>query len=240
MNEPVMSYTAPEQGQRMRAEAPHSILSVSHALPVQEELCCHTVQTPRRALTERYISTVFRRIHGAKITQFMPILLSLGAAKANKAAVGMRRASSGPLFIESYLEAPIEDALTDLGVDVRTRHEIVEIGNLASTRSGYSQILFILLTSLMKLAGIKTVTFCGTKEVVGLMQKLGMQLHQLCDAHEERVVTADTDWGSYYAHQPKVCVVDVDQAYQALERCDLAHELIESYWPQLANIAKAM
>ena len=233
MNQSVMSYTDTET-------APHSVLSVTRALPVQEELYFHTVQTPHRTLTERYIAKVFRRIHEAQITEFMPMLMSLGTAKANKAALGIRRASNGPLFLESYLDAPIEQLLGSIGMAATDRHDIVEIGNLASTRPGHSQILFILLTSLLKLAKVKTVAFCGTKEVVGLMQKLGMQLHELCDATEAPVISADTEWGRYYSHQPKVCVVDVEQAVQAMQRCELACALIESYWPQLAKISKQM
>jgi Thermostable hemolysin len=49
-----------------------------------------------------------------------------------KAALGYRRADAGGLFLEAYLEGPIESVLQDVLGRNFARRDIVEIGNLAS------------------------------------------------------------------------------------------------------------
>src|SRR3569623_374508 len=69
-----------------------------------------------RARTEHFIAERYRRDFDARIEAFMPRLFSLRATgdcaqeSAIEGALGLRNAQ-GRLFVEQYLDAPIEEAM---------------------------------------------------------------------------------------------------------------------------------
>lgn len=96
---------------------------------------------PSRATLEGFIKTIFKRAYGAEIKQFMPRLMSLTDQDCGLLAVcGLRQANSGPLFLEHYMDQPVENLLSErTGLPIR-REAIVEIGNLAVAEPGLAQI----------------------------------------------------------------------------------------------------
>ena len=64
---------------------------------------------PQRKTVEAFIAQRFLAMHGAQITVFMPQLLVLFDDQgAVQAAVGMRDAGCERLFLEYYLDHPVE------------------------------------------------------------------------------------------------------------------------------------
>ena len=87
---------------------------------------------PDRAELEAFVGAAFRRRHDALVTSFMPTLLSFRDREGDlRGVVGLRGAVSQPLYLEQYLEQPIETAIAAAtGQSVR-REQVVEVGNLA-------------------------------------------------------------------------------------------------------------
>ena len=85
-----------------------------------------------RLEVEHFIRDIFASTYQATVTHFMPILVALRDADGSlMAAFGMRHAAHEPLFLEQYLDMPIEYLLSSQLNKTIARDEITEIGNLA-------------------------------------------------------------------------------------------------------------
>jgi hypothetical protein len=164
---------------------------------------------PGRESLERFIHTVFRRAYGANISHFMPTLLSLHDQDERVLAVcGLRRAGSGPLFLENYLPDPVEAVLTTrIGAAV-ARDSIVEIGNLAVTELGLARSLLRVVIRHLLATDAEWAVFTAIPALRNSLGKLNVQLEVLCDASLDQVPGAEQpDWGRYYDQQPQVMAV---------------------------------
>jgi hypothetical protein len=171
----------------------------------------------RRAL-QQFIQDCFLQMHGARIEHFMPRLLSLRTEHgALLAAFGLRSAGSEPLFLESYLDQPIEQVLAKrFGMPVR-REEIIEVGNLSAVHAGATRWLIIAVTMLLHREGYKWITFTGTNLVRNGLQRLGLVPYELGAAEIGRLPAAERgQWGNYYSQNPVVMTGQVAHGYQAL------------------------
>ena len=169
----------------------------------------------RRTEAERFVRDVFHRRYGARISVFAPCLLMLEQAGHPVAVAGWRGAAAEPLFLENYLDAPIETILhAQTGQELR-REQIVEVGNLASEKAGGSLQVILHLARALVEAGHEWVVFTATQEVIGIFAKLGLPLLALAKADPTRLGAAAADWGSYYESAP---VVVAGRIRLALER----------------------
>src|SRR5512134_2381976 len=67
---------------------------------------------PMRAQFEAFIAARFGRAYGARVTHFLPHLLGVRDGLGRwQAAAGYAAAAGGRLFLEQYLERPVEQAL---------------------------------------------------------------------------------------------------------------------------------
>jgi len=64
-----------------------------------------------RGAVEDYIRGVYARRFGARLDRFPPQLVSLNAPEGIVAAAGYRSALEQPLFLERYLDRPVEQML---------------------------------------------------------------------------------------------------------------------------------
>ncbi len=70
--------------------------------------------------TARFVADAYRRAYRADIRSFMPNFVRITDPDGRiRAAMGWRDAADGPLYLEHYLDAPIEAAISRwLGRDV--------------------------------------------------------------------------------------------------------------------------
>ena len=172
----------------------------------------------RRAALEQFIRQRFEQQHGARIRHFMPCLFSLeNQAGQLLGAVGVRSAGSGPLFLERYLDEPIQNAIgARLGHTEPGRDELVEVGNLAADSPGAARLLIVALTDLLVALGFRWVTFTGTPPLLNSFQRLGLTPIALGEADPTRMGVELADWGSYYDSRPWVMAGDIHGGHQRL------------------------
>jgi hypothetical protein len=163
--------------------------------------------SPRRGAAEALVRAVFHARFAARVGDFMPELLGLYDAGGRlRAAVGTRRASAEPLYLEQYLDAPIERlASAELGVAL-ARGSIVEVGHLAARRSGLMPTLFGAVALRLSASGYRCIAFTATRHVRVLLQRMGLEVRPLGAADPARLGAAARDWGSYYDNEPEVVV----------------------------------
>lgn len=170
-----------------------------------------------RVGAEHFIRQCFALHHGARIRQFMPTLLTLETADGElQGAVGLRRAEHNPLFLERYLDVPIEKMLRDRTGCAPARAEIVEVGNLAATGSGAARLLIVALTDLLIAMGQRWVAFTGTPLLLNSFQRLGLTPCPLGLADPARMGSDLPDWGTYYASHPQVMAGEIFGGHQRL------------------------
>ena len=171
-----------------------------------------------RAETEEFIHASFARMHGARIHHFMPRLLSLRSRHGEMiAAFGLREASRSRLFLENYLNHPIEEVLqTRLAQKIR-REDIVEVGNLSALYPGAARWLIVAVTGLLYGEGYSWVTFTGTATLRNGFHRLGLRPVELGAATPGHLPEQErADWGSYYDQSPTVMAGDIAHGYHSL------------------------
>ncbi|HZX30480.1 MAG TPA: thermostable hemolysin [Rhodocyclaceae bacterium] len=160
--------------------------------------------SPRRAGTEDFIRTCFSRHYGARIPSFAPNLTLLENAGGIVAATGWRCAGDEPLYLENYLDEPIENAVARLAGQPVPRESIAEAAHLASHRAGASLDVILTLARHLDRLGFEWVTFTATRTLVGIFARLGLPLLSLASANPARLGPQAAAWGSYYDTEPIV------------------------------------
>lgn len=181
---------------------------------------------PQRGEFEAFIQQRFRQVHGADIRHFMPELFGLDdPSGALSAVAGVRRAAQGALFLERYLDEPIEpliSAAADRPVD---RAGIVEVGNLAASDTGSARLSIIAITYLLAMGGLEWVAFTGNIGLVNSFHRLGLKPVTLCSADPQRLGEERHLWGRYYDSQPWVHVGNIRAGFIHLRNTGLFNRL---------------
>ncbi|WP_031302672.1 thermostable hemolysin [Pseudomonas sp. EGD-AK9] len=172
----------------------------------------------RRAALEQFIRRRFALQYGARVHQFMPCLFALeNRAGQLLGALGVRSAGNGPLFLERYLDEPIQSAIgARLGRIEPDRGELVEVGNLAADSPGAARLLIVALTDLLVALGFRWVAFTGTPTLLNSFQRLGLAPIALGQANPRCMGEELADWGSYYDSRPLVMAGDIRGGHQRL------------------------
>lgn len=176
----------------------------------------HTVAgSPRRDEAEAFIRKIFVRRYNIEAYSFAPNLLLLEQQQRIIAATGWRGANAGELFLERYLDSPIEAAMAQrAGLSV-VRERIVEVGNLAAEKPGASIHVILTLARYLNRLGYEWVVFTATRELIRIFTKLGLPLLALAKADPARLGEEAGSWGTYYDTQP---IVVAGRILLALER----------------------
>lgn len=162
-----------------------------------------------RTEVERFIGAVFHEAYGARIKRFKPCLMSL-RDQDNKlvAACGFRGAALGPLFLETYLDQPIEAVLADRTGTPVGRGDIVEVGNLSVTEPGVARYLITAIVTQLHTTSKQWAVFTAVPLVRNAFIKMGLNPIMLGDADKSRLPAEErAEWGSYYEQKPQIMAV---------------------------------
>jgi len=161
------------------------------------------------------IQSRYTAVHDAFPAADYPAYLSIGTPDAPHAVLGFRVAGAEALFLERYLDRPVEALLCDrLGRPV-PRSRIVEIGDHASQRSSATVALW--REAAAALAGQADVAVAVlTAPLRAMFARLALPLLVLAPAPIESVGDAAAAWGRYYDSDPMVCAGDVTDCRRAL------------------------
>lgn len=163
------------------------------------------VNTDERRCVEDFIHDVFARRFAAKIDAFLPRLVATRDASGNvNAAAGYRSAGEERLFLEQYLDRPIEQIIDANYGEAIERTRIVEVGNLATVGGRAAIDLVANLIPHLMVQGFRWVVFTGNDAVRNLFQRLHLFPFAICTANAASLGDSRSAWGSYYDHHPIV------------------------------------
>lgn len=176
------------------------------------ELQIHDSTDARRRAVEQCIQHIYAQHYGARVPSFAPMLVALQQDEEVVAAAGYRPAAEGPLFLESYLPAPVDRLIGDQTGTRLSRQRIVEVGHLAATRGGEGRRLLQLLGLHLAQEGFEWIVGTVTQELRALLVRLGVAPLTLGAAHPEALGDTALCWGSYYQHAPIVLAIHLSRA----------------------------
>lgn len=165
-----------------------------------------------RENVETFIRDIYANAYGANIQIHYPVLMSVrdGTGKI-LAATGFRPAASEPLFLEQYLEQPVEKVLST------PRSRIVEIGNLASAGKGASLFLFAALAAYLHHQGYSKAVVTSTDFLEKRFTQMGLSPRRHAPADPSFLLSGTESWGTYYDTNPHVLSGDIASGYARLE-----------------------
>ncbi len=162
-----------------------------------------------RREVEYFIRDVFAASYGATITHFMPVLIALRDADGYlMAAFGMRDAAQEALFLEQYMNEPIERLLSKQLNKTIMRDEITEIGNLAVANPRNVGILIAHVIQQSLDMQVKWCVATAHRSLQNGLIKGGRDVFGLHAADVTKLPKQEqTLWGSYYDNQPQIIAV---------------------------------
>jgi hypothetical protein len=188
---------------------------------------------PQRGAFEGFIEARFAKAYGARIETHYPLIAGLTHPDgAVLAAAGVRFAETKPLFLERYLDQPIDQALAGAFGRPVVRDEVVEIGSLAADGAATTLDLFTRLANWLALDGRRRIAVATVRpELARLLIHSGFNLRLVGAAAAERLGDEAAQWGSYYDRGPQVfagevgCSPVLPQLRQRLEAKGMAREV---------------
>jgi hypothetical protein len=178
--------------------------------PVRNTFCIVDHDSEERALLEARIRSGFGMHFDACIEGFMPRFAHYRHASGATGVIGIRRASDGPLFLESYLNAPVESLVAGASGAPVARDRIAEIGQFVVDDRDIVTSFFRDLVPFLTDNGYDWVCFTGTDRIRALLARIGFHGLPLARADEARVRGSADRWGRYYDYDPVVILGKLD------------------------------
>jgi Thermostable hemolysin len=164
-----------------------------------------------REQLEAFVAYRFADVHGARVRSFMPALLGMHDGQgALRCALGYRDAETASLYLEQYLDIPVERAIANALIATGQhapridRTSVVEVGNLAGRGCRAALHMVARLPGYLIARGYQWVTFTATSRVRTVLESFNAPLLDLGPADPARLCGDAGDWGGYYHCEPRV------------------------------------
>ncbi len=162
-----------------------------------------------------FIRANFAEHYQARIREIPSTLVAIQNVCGETTAVsGLRYGASEQLFLEQYLDGPVENYLGQAGEVDRSR--IVEICNLAAPTPGQVRYLLVALGAYLHSAGYEWVVCTAIGSLCNTLSRMSFTPVILGMADPVRLGDAAADWGSYYAKSPRVIAGHLAEANHVL------------------------
>jgi hypothetical protein len=216
---------------------PASPARAPRALPRPDALSLCPVGHPERARLERLVSRVYARVHGANLRHFHANLLGLKDAEGGQVGViGCTAAEAGPLFLETYLDLPVEQALARAVGQPVARRDLAEVGNLAGGCPRSAPALVSTLARALHSDRRRWAVFTATASLRRCFKRLGVSLTEIIAADGARLGEEQAQWGRYYDGDPRVVAVHIPGLCSTTAACPELSDTLSALWAGAASL----
>lgn len=180
-----------------------------------------------REEVEQFTHDVYSLRYRADINKFLPTMIVIRHSKSNQivASAGFQAAQSkgtkNRLFLENYLDIPIEKSASAVGEQRFKRTDFVEVGNLAGAITGAGYLVILTLAEYLTKQSHGWIAFTLTKGMVKAFKSLNLEPIPLIVASECRLDEEGANWGQYFNAMPEVMIGDMKSAYEQMEKMGL-------------------
>lgn len=170
----------------------------------------------RSSVSRQFVSRIFRERLRADVKPSYLTWQSINAPDGHPLAVlGLRSAAHGPLFLEAYLDAPIEAVLSERFGMAVDRSEVVEIGCLAAMPS--AALVRLWHRSASQLSAQYSVAVATlTEPLRSAFNRVGLPFEEIAPAQRHQAPRNGERWGDYYDLNPIVCAGRIGTGLAAL------------------------
>lgn len=171
---------------------------------------------PRHAELQ-FVGRRYRDAFGARLAPNFSAYLTCETGRESTAALGYARAGAAPLFLEAYLDDPVEALVSAAYARPVARSRIIELGNFAAINPLAMVCLWGAAANDLAARGdIAVATMTGSLR--GMFRRIGVPIVELARARPDRLGKAAADWGSYFDQDPVVCAGAISDGQRALNR----------------------
>ncbi len=164
-----------------------------------------------------FTSSTYRSKLDCKLSSFYPRLNVLEGTDGIESVCGLREAGKETLFLEQYLDRPVETLIGDAFNEV-SRTEIVEIGGFASVSRIAALHLMGLTAVALREEGYRYVVCTANRSIRCCLHKLGIRFEELAVASSNDLSGVGKDeWGRYYETAPLVLAGSITEGAQVIE-----------------------
>jgi Thermostable hemolysin len=212
--------TSPQRQARWFPEKPSaSAADIGSMEQRQLKLALLPASEPSGQVAKRFIEARYLDMFGSNAPVRYPHLLVLSDNQGNTAAaLGIRRASEGPLFLEQYLDVPAEQAIEQATGDAPSRAGIVELGSFAADSSRTATYLITAMAAYMQHQSFSHALVTSTGRLRRLFALFGFDLRSLGDARKDALPDGGKAWGLYYDDAPLVLAGSVPECFETVLR----------------------
>ena len=158
-----------------------------------------------RQAVEQQIQNAYETNFGARVSHFMPTLVSAGIVSTPPhLSFGLCCAADQTLFLENYLQAPVEQVLSSAVRSQISRKCIAEIGNLTFDHTENLQQDLMSIASYCQQQGYRYVVCTATRALRLLFLRAGMKPVLLGQASQTNAPKDGSHWGDYYETTPQI------------------------------------
>ena len=220
-------------------DANHSCLDGVRC-PLADDLGLYGVNCDGREELERFIAAKYLQVHKAELGEYLPLLLGIRDKGSLASVSGFRPGLYRPMFLEQYLDIPIEQQVSNLAKRPVDRCSLVEIGNFAVTRRGYGPLAMTMMAAILSEAGYEWMIFTATEQVERLISRLGFRPQYLAGADADRLVGDKSRWGSYYENNPSVMVGHIETAIEVIAQNPRLAEMVDVHQKDIKQVASSL
>lgn len=185
----------------------------------QLRLALVTASAPQGQVASRFIEARYRDMFGSNApVRYGHLLVLTDQLGTTVAALGIRRASEGPLFLENYLAVTVEQAIAETAEAAPSRDTIVELGSFAADSSRAATYLIVAMAAYMDSQGFSHALVTSTGRLRRLFALFGFDLRCLGDARKDALPDGGKNWGLYYDDAPRVLQGSVPDCFDAVLR----------------------
>ncbi|MFF2954892.1 thermostable hemolysin [Kitasatospora sp. NPDC057965] len=121
------------------------------------------------------------------------------------ACTGITVAGADPLFLETYLDVPVESLISSHRQVPVNRGEIIQLGSVASVRATAGAELFKALAVVLWSRGCRYAVMTSTQRSLALQRRLGIIFNPVGEADPGRLDPEELkNWGTFYDQKPLV------------------------------------
>lgn len=159
-----------------------------------------------RTSLEARIRSGFGTHFRACVAEYMPRFAYYQHLTGGTGVIGVRCASEERLYLESYLDDPVEEIIQNAADCTVSRAKIVEVGQFVVDDRGIVADFFEDLVPFLARQGFDWVCFTGTDRIRAILKRVGFSGLPVAAASQDLVRNKPDRWGTYYEHDPVVII----------------------------------
>ncbi|WP_241613266.1 thermostable hemolysin [Rosenbergiella epipactidis] len=164
---------------------------------------------------KKYISNIYQKNYGANINPDPDIIIASRNKETSAliACTGISFVTSTQnLFSERYLSEPLDETILSQTGRIIARHQVVEIGSLASDNPNAAADLIRLMPIIAWFMGSKAILCTSTRRLRKLLSFHEVPFCMLSEASPEKISPEiRAEWGSYYDQKPQTGIILLEQ-----------------------------